>query len=164
MIIDDASTDDTGEEILKFLKEESGLNKEKFTVIKNKERMFAMANLKRAASEMCKKDDIFLIVDGDDELIGKHVLKVFNAVFHKEQSWFVYSNSMQTSTGKSGYSRPIPSPILEQNNIRRYPFVTSHLRAFYTQLFLNIEEEDLKDENGEYIKAANDVAICIPAI
>jgi hypothetical protein len=53
---------------------------------------------------------------------------------------------------------------MENNHYRMYPFVTSHLRAFYTKLFLNIKEEDLKDESGEYLRAANDVAICIPIL
>lgn len=38
------------------------------------------------------------------------------------------------------------------------------MRAYYTQLFLNIKEEDLKDDSGNYLKAANDVAICIPIL
>jgi hypothetical protein len=29
---------------------------------------------------------------------------------------------------------------------------------------LNIKEEDFKDELGAYLKAANDVAICIPIL
>jgi hypothetical protein len=53
---------------------------------------------------------------------------------------------------------------MEENDYRKYPFVTSHLRAFYTQLFLNIREADLRDENGEYYHAANDVAISIPIL
>jgi hypothetical protein len=53
---------------------------------------------------------------------------------------------------------------MRKNAYRAYPFVTSHLRAYYTQLFLNIQEEDLKDEYGEYLQAANDVAICIPVL
>ena len=40
----------------------------------------------------------------------------------------------------------------------------SHLRAYYTKLFRLIKEEDLKDENGEYLHAANDVAIGIPIL
>ena len=42
--------------------------------------------------------------------------------------------------------------------------MTSHLRAFYTQLFRNIDDADLKDNDGNYLKAANDVAICIPIL
>ena len=47
---------------------------------------------------------------------------------------------------------------------RKANFATSHLRAFYTSLFQLVKEEDLKDDNGEYFRAANDVAICIPIL
>lgn len=42
--------------------------------------------------------------------------------------------------------------------------MSSHLRAFYTQLFLNIAEADLKDNVGNWLRAANDVAICMPIL
>lgn len=40
----------------------------------------------------------------------------------------------------------------------------SHLRAYYTKLFLNINEEDLQDENGHFFTSANDMAISIPVM
>ncbi len=122
-----------------------------------------MPNLRRAAKEFCRPYEIFLIVDGDDELIGRQVLKLYNSIFQKEKSWFVYSNFLSIR-GNVGYSRPFPERIISSNTYRKYPFVTSHLRAFYTQLFLNVKEGDLQNEQGEYLKAANDVAICIPIL
>ena len=104
-----------------------------------------------------------MIVDGDDELLGRQVLKLFNSIFQKNKVWFVYSNFLSIRNSV-GYSRPFPAKTMTKNSYRTYPFVTSHLRAFYTQLFVNIKEEDLKDEKGEYLKAANDVAICIPIL
>ena len=122
-----------------------------------------MPNLRRAAKELCRPQDIFLIVDGDDELLGRQVLKLFNAIFQSKKSWFVYSNFL-TIRGSVGYSRPFPQSTITSNKYRSYPFVTSHLRAFYTQLFVNINETDLLDQHGAYLKAANDVAICIPIL
>jgi hypothetical protein len=43
--------------------------------------MRALPNLRKAALEYCLPEEIFLVVDGDDELIGRHVLKLFNAAF-----------------------------------------------------------------------------------
>jgi len=63
-----------------------------------------------------------------------------------------------------GISRSYPPAIIKNNKYRGYSFVTSHLRAFYTQLFRNIDEDNLKDNDGNYLKAANDVAICIPIL
>ena len=91
------------------------------------------------------------------------MLKLFNAVFQDTGAWFVYSNFIINGTN-IGFSRPFPKSAIEGNNYRNYPFVTSHLRAFYTKLFTNIKEEDLRDESGNYYRAANDVAICIPVL
>jgi hypothetical protein len=122
-----------------------------------------MHNLRFAAVSFCKPDDIFVIVDGDDELLGRQVLKLFNAKFQEEGLYFMYTNFLSL-TGRAGYSRPFPQRIIKESTYRRYPFITSHLRAFYTQLFLNVREEDLRDEQGEFLRAANDVAICIPIL
>jgi hypothetical protein len=70
-----------------------------------------MPNLRYAAQNFCSPTDIFMIVDGDDELIGKQVLKLFNAVFQKEGVWFAYSNFLG-SNSKLGYSRPYHSSII----------------------------------------------------
>jgi hypothetical protein len=43
--------------------------------------MRAMHNVRFAANNYCKPNDIFMIVDGDDELVGRQVLKLFNANF-----------------------------------------------------------------------------------
>lgn len=91
------------------------------------------------------------------------MLRVFNFVFQTTKAWFVYSNFLNVK-GSVGYSRAFPSSVLKSNNYRHYPFVVSHLRAFYTQLFRNIKDADLQDEEGEYFRAANDVAICLPIL
>ena len=36
-----------------------------------------------------------MIVDGDDELIGRYVLKLFNAVYHQTKALSVYSNHLR---------------------------------------------------------------------
>lgn len=85
-----------------------------------------------------------MIVDGDDELIGRQVLKLYNAVFQRDKVWFMYTNFV-TPRGNVGFSRPLPENVIRENTYRNYPFITSHLRAFYTQLFRNIKESDLID-------------------
>lgn len=106
-----------------------------------------MHNLRFAAQNYCKPEDIFMIVDGDDELLGRQVFKLFNAKFQANNLYFMYTNFLSMA-GKAGYSRPFPRRIIEQNSYRKYPFVTSHLRAFYTKLFLNIRDFDLQDDQG----------------
>lgn len=138
VFIDDASEDSTGDDVEKLLATQTVVERDRWVVIRNKQQKLAMANLRSAALNYCRAQDIFMIVDGDDELVGRQVLKLFNAVFSKEKIWFMYTNFV-TPRGNVGFSRPIPPRIMETNTYRGHPFVTSHLRAFYTQLFRNIK-------------------------
>lgn len=52
-----------------------------------------------------------MVIDGDDELIGRQVLKLFNAIFQERQVWFIYTNYMD-SNGEIGYSRPYPPEVI----------------------------------------------------
>ena len=49
-----------------------------------------------------------MIVDGDDQLVGRQVFKLYNAVFQKEKVWFVYSNFIDVNNKNLGYSREFP--------------------------------------------------------
>ena len=80
IFIDDASEDDTGAFVREYVKDHN-LSPRKIKIIVNKERSMAMPNLHWAAHKFCKPYEIFMIVDGDDELIGKQVFKHFNAIF-----------------------------------------------------------------------------------
>ena len=64
-------------------------------MIKNDIRIGHMANIYKAVHQFCEKGEILMIVDGDDELIGKYVLKLFNAFYQKTKSLSVYSNHLR---------------------------------------------------------------------
>ena len=55
------------------------------------------------------------------------------------------------------------------NSYKKLPIRKAHiqisvLRSFYTKLFHLIKDEDLKDDDGEWFRAANDVAMFSPII
>lgn len=101
--------------------------------------MKAMHNIRTAAIQHCNPKDIMIIVDGDDQLVGKQVFKLYNAVFQKEKVWFVYSNFIDVNNKNLGYSREFSAETIRTNSYRYDLFYTSHLRAFYTSLFLQIQ-------------------------
>lgn len=90
VIIDDASTDQNFELISQYLEENPV--RQVVHLIRNKERMTAIPNIYKAASEYCDKDDILALVDGDDELLGVNVFKVFNSVYTRKGLEVLYSN------------------------------------------------------------------------
>jgi hypothetical protein len=74
-------------------------------MIQNKVKRYAMYNLRKSALEACKPEEIFIIVDGDDELIGRQVFKLYNAFFQNTGAYFIYSNFLISSSQSVGYSR-----------------------------------------------------------
>jgi len=74
------------------MKQQTKLKENQWIVIRNTKQLHALPNLIMAASNYCQAEDIFLIVDGDDELIGRQVLKFYNSIFQDQGVWFVYSN------------------------------------------------------------------------
>lgn len=83
IFIDDGSKDGTASIIDNFMKKQKKISPNNYKIIAHKERHFALPNVLNAAKTFCKPQDIFMVIDGDDELIGKQVLKLFNAVFQK---------------------------------------------------------------------------------
>ena len=88
--------------------------------------------------------DIVALVDGDDSLIGRQVLALYNAVYRKNRAAFVYSNYLHVMFNKEaaigGSSRAIPVEYLKHANIRKQKvFLTSHLLTFYADLFRMIK-------------------------
>lgn len=77
------------------------------TFIQSKSRNFATYNIINAAFNYCKQDDIQMLLDGDDELIGKYAFQVMNSIYQQNpQLWVVYSN-YKANTYMYGRSLPI---------------------------------------------------------
>ena len=81
VVIDDGSVDGTGQLIRGILNSQEKVPKENYEVITHIERSFSLQNIRNASKNFCKKEDIIIVVDGDDELLGRQVLKLFNSVF-----------------------------------------------------------------------------------
>ena len=103
-----------------------------------------MKNIHWAANNFCKPYEIFMIVDGDDQIVGKQVFKLFNAIYQEQKLWIMYTNFI-TSRGSVGYSRAYSDRIRKTSGYRKAGFMISHFRSFYTKLFTLLKEEDLKD-------------------
>ena len=107
MLIDDDSTDSTFELSQEYVSK-SKLN-QKAKLIKNKRRMYAAYNIHYAISNYCQRDDVAVLVDGDDELLGTQVFKLINHAYEKNKNnWVVYFSSISSSL-KYGYSQD-PNP------------------------------------------------------
>jgi glycosyltransferase involved in cell wall biosynthesis len=91
VIMNDASTDGSDELFRKYL-HFYNIKKENYVYVENYKRRTALENIYMATHYYCSEDSVIVNMDGDDEFIGKNVLKVFNAGYQRHKAGVVYSN------------------------------------------------------------------------
>jgi hypothetical protein len=94
VIIDDASTDGSGQLIEYFLR---GNNKTKgwYRLMRNGERRGSLQNLYEAVIEHCKEDEIVVPIYGSDEMLGTKVFQLLNARYQASPLEVAYTNYFQ---------------------------------------------------------------------
>jgi glycosyltransferase involved in cell wall biosynthesis len=156
VFIDDMSIDDSWDKLPH--------DDERAICIKNTVRKTALENIHNAIMNHCDKDDICVLVDGDDWLYNKNVLNNLNIFYNVHDCWISYGQSSWTD-GRRGFASAYPES--EFSNLRKAPFRVSHIRTFRAGLYQKIQEQDkdfscMKDSNGEFYKMTYDVAIMFP--
>ena len=139
LYIDDASPDNTAKFVEEYVSK-LNLPEGKFTLIRNEKNLKALENIYYASHNFCKDHELFMIMDGDDYLIGDYVFQSYNLHFQKEDLWHVYSNFMFSSHPAPGFSHPIDHIILATRQYRKNPGGVTHKYVFYNKLFRMIKK------------------------
>lgn len=158
IFIDDASTDNSWD----LLPHDN----ERAICIRNEKNVTALPNIHKAIMEYCEPNDIVVLLDGDDWLPNKNVLKVLNDTYYNRDCWITYGQASWTD-GRRGCASEYSQ--IEFDNLRKSNFRISHIRTFRAGLYQKIKDQDpefscLKDKNGEFYKMTYDVAIMFPIL
>lgn len=156
--IDDASPDGTGKLVDDYCKATG--KADKITLIRNHERLGAVANIYKAA-HMCDPQEIILIVDGDDWLAHPNVLNVLNEIYQDPQVWATYGQFLWFPCDVEGFAYPTDQAVIAHNCFRSSAWNITHLRTFYASLYQKINVDDLMYGNTFY-PMTGDLAIMYP--
>ena len=170
VIIDDASNDRTSELLAKHLKWRN-VTQDKVIVVKSRKNQKPMGSIFYGTHKYCRLGEIQYVVDGDDELIGRQVFKVVNALYQKEKLFTLYStfviaagepNAPKHRLGKSKelWAQDLQSENFRKTKNRGY----SHLRTMMSDTFLLMKPQSLQDEEGKFYWAIADNAMYFPAM
>lgn len=158
--IDDCSPDGTGALVKEYVQE---IGKEdKISIIVNQKNQGALANIYEAVHS-CKPEEICVIIDGDDAAAHNDVLTFLNRTYQDPNVWLTYGQFEWFPARIPGFSFQIPNWVIDNNGIREYRWITTHLRTFYAGLFQKIKKEDLLYEETFY-KAAWDLGMMYPMV
>jgi glycosyltransferase involved in cell wall biosynthesis len=152
----DASTDKTGELVLKYSRQLE--HPEQFTMVNNKVNIGPIGNIYHMIHS-CKDDEIIVTVDGDDWLLNDRVLERINQAYADDRVWMTYGSDTNSYI-PNGHSKPMRLSILKDGTHRKCRWSWSHIRTCYAGLFKTIPEGRwLRD--GKFFDTAGDVAFIL---
>ena len=162
-IIDDASTDNTAEEVERVLNSLPEYIRKKFKLVVNQINMGAVYNQINTAEG---KDGIIALVDGDDWLVNKpDIFTKINNLYNLGVD-FTYGSCYSIADNIPLVAQPYPKAVIEAKSFRSHKFnwnmPYTHLRTFKSDLLLEVIEEKgywpFKDGDN-WLRAGGDTAI-----
>ena len=150
-------------------------------VIRNDQPLYWTANLARAiARSNADPEDVIAVLDGDDWLTSSRSLATLTAAYDDPDCWMTYGSWIS-----SAYLRA--NPDLAPGDLRRtadwkrsdglwrayHPEITdfrtsewlaTQVRSWKRWFWSQLDQADLKDENGQYFRVAGDVAVMFPLL
>lgn len=135
----------------------------KVTFINNRVRLGALYNHYNTIINYTNPEDIVVLVDGDDALIGEDVFRLLDETYSDPNVWMTYGQFIHSSDRHVGFCHPFPEEVIQNNMFRSYEDMPSHLKTFYSWLFRKIKTEDLMFE-GKFYSMTGDLAMILPMI
>ncbi len=122
----------------------------------------AVANIVKAIQMTPgEKEDVIIIVDGDDWLYNDDVFGYLDKVYQNPDTWLTYGQFTSLSGRMENYCTPL-------TDTRRYrktgKWTTSHPKTMKRFLWDRIKDVDLRDKKMNYYKRFEDIAYMYPAI
>jgi glycosyltransferase involved in cell wall biosynthesis len=155
VLIDDMSDDDTI-----FMVNHAVGNDERFDFVVNKEKKYALKNVVENATKIAKeKDCIIAVLDGDDALCNNNTVDLILNAYNDDDVGTVWT-AHKWDINNINISKELPQDV--RVNPYEYPWVSSHLKTFRSQLILAINEENFKDLDGNWFKRGYDQALYLP--
>ena len=117
-----------------------------------------------------KKEDVIVMLDGDDWFAGKGVLSVLNETYDREDCWMTYGSYIEYPSNVRGkFSQKVPDHIISGNLFRSSPWMTSHLRTWKYGLWKGIDKqksfvEDEPIDNNNHYAFCWDLAYMFPLL
>lgn len=166
IVVEDHSPDATWESL-----ETAVGNDPRFEIVRNDERRFQLANrlegIRRIATD---PDDVVVLIDGDDWLLTDEAFARILREYDDPEVWCTYGSYRSRKRSwwrrlkpwRSPSTRPYSQRVLAQRSFREVRWWAGHPMTFRRFLFDQIDDADLRDDDGGYYRAATDQALFMP--
>jgi glycosyltransferase involved in cell wall biosynthesis len=154
-LIDDLSSDNTVECARELIKKNYD---QQINLIVNSNKKFALRNIIEIARKFEATNNIIAVIDGDDELCNENTVDILLNEYQKGMD--VVWTAHKWDTNGMNISKPIPTKI----NPYQWPWSSSHLRTFRSNMLKNISDRNFKDINDKWFERGYDQALMLPLL
>lgn len=167
ILVDDASDDDTSDQVARTIQELPEHMQHKFVLWRNETQLGAPQNQHRvlswAKSQGLDPNTIVMILDGDDHLVSRnHIFKFYNRMFDLETE-FTYGSCWSMADQIPLVAQEYPPEVKRTKSYRQHRFnwlmPYTHLRAFRLHLFDTVQASEWQNHRGEWYQAGGDTAV-----
>ncbi len=135
---------------------------ERIAITRNDTRRFPMANLVSAiARSGAAPDDIIIVLDGDDWLIDDEAFALIDRTYAESGCWVTYGSWISNRPERPGLWPPYAAGTTD---FRSEPWLGTAVRTWRRWLFDRIDPEAFRDECGDYLRNADDLACMFPLL
>lgn len=153
IFIDDISEDNTHDLLVSLTD-----NDDRFTVIKNSEKKYALRNIVEAARKFQDDDVTIGVIDGDDSLCNENTVKIVLEAY--ENGADVVWTGHRWDINDMNISKAMPSNV----NPYQWGWCTSHFRTFRSTLLKNVSDRNFQDTNNKWFERGYDQALMLPLL
>jgi len=135
-------------------------------IVENRERRFAMENLKHAIEHSAAHpDDVIVILDGDDWFATPHALRIIDETYRRFGCWMTYgswvADQLDIEPDRSGRWPAYPD---NTTDFRNTEWLGTAVRTWKRWLWDLIDDSDFRDRKGEYFRVTEDQAVMLPML
>lgn len=163
ILIDDVSSDYHVRQSKSIISDFKSINcgryADKIIDIWNTEKKWEVANVLHGISLCDDDNDIICRIDADDWLTDLDGLAYLARIYSSRQFDAIWTAHRWAFSDKN-----ISGPMSPGSDPYQHPWVSSHLKTFRKYLLNNVNDENFRGEDGNYIRRAGDQAIMLPAI
>ncbi len=161
VVVDDCSTDGTPA-VVEMVAKELGVG-DRFTVLRNKERLWEVANVLQALSWI-GDDEVVCRLDLDDYLCDLNALEVIAKAYAEIPDLEALWTNHRWFDDRGITSQNISAAMPANADPYKHPWVSSHLKTWRKEVSKRVFDANYRGPDDEYIKRAGDQAVYLPVL
>lgn len=155
-LVDDMSTDNTVGVVSEFCKRLS--LEDKIEIISREEKYGETRNTLDIVKKL-NPEDVVVRVDAGDFITDLGCFEVLSQIYEKHDPAVLWTKHRWSFTEQN-----ISGPLNVNVSVYEQPWRSSHMKSFRVRDFLGINEDNFKDEDGNWIMIACDQAVFLPML